>query len=475
MTATLDSVSTIPAMLDLAASRYSDRAFIVDGGITLSFSDTAKLAEQVAAGLVSSGFEYGDRAAIWAPNCADWIVAALGILSAGGVLVTVNTRYKGAEAANIVNDSGAKVAFVIDRFLDTDYGEELSRHSTPTLEQVVSISLDSSDQAGNGLSALASSGAAWLEDGANRERFEQQRARICGESRSDILFTSGTTGRPKGVVTRHRQNLKAFATFSEILGLDEDDRYLIINPFFHSFGYKAGWLASLMRGATVYPLAVFDVPEVLARIEKHRITVMPGPPTLFQSILSHPGLEACDISSLKKATTGAAVIPTQLIVDMRETLEIDTVITAYGLSETCGLVTMCRQGDAADTIAQTSGRAIPDIEVAIVGADGNPLPAGESEKSWFAASTSWNPISITQKQPPTPSMTRVGCTQAISVASTQTVISESPIDSKTCSSRAASTAIPQKLKIRCLPTSTSRRSLWSGCPMSGWVRSEQPS
>ena len=152
MTANLDSVSTIPAMLDLAASRYGDRAFIVDGGITLSFSDTAKLAEQVAAGLVSSGFDYGDRAAIWAPNCADWIVAALGILSAGGVLVTVNTRYKGAEAANIVNDSGAKVAFVIDHFLDTDYAEELSRHSTPTLEQVVSISLDSPDRAGNGLS-----------------------------------------------------------------------------------------------------------------------------------------------------------------------------------------------------------------------------------------------------------------------------------------------------------------------------------
>ena len=378
MTANLDSVSTIPAMLDFAASRYGDRPFIVDGDITLRFSDTAKLAEQVAAGLVSSGFNYGDRAAIWAPNCADWIVTALGILSAGGVLVTVNTRYKGAEAANIVNDSGAKVAFVIDRFLDTDYAAELSRHSIPTLAQVVSISLDSLKRVGNGLAALANNGATWLENAGNRERLEQQRARICGESRSDILFTSGTTGRPKGVVTRHRQNLKAFATFSDILGLDEDDRYLIINPFFHSFGYKAGWLASLMRGATVYPLAVFDVPEVLARIEAHQITVMPGPPTLFQSILSHPELEACDISSLKKATTGAAVIPTQLIVDMRETLAINTVITAYGLSETCGLVTMCRQGDAADTIAQTSGRAIPGVEVAIIGADGNPLPAGES-------------------------------------------------------------------------------------------------
>jgi acyl-CoA synthetase (AMP-forming)/AMP-acid ligase II len=105
---------------------------------------------------------------------------------------------------------------------------------------------------------------------------------------------------------------------------------------------------------------------------------MPGPPTLFQSILMHPKLDAFDISSLKKATTGAATIPTQLIVAMRETLGIDTVITAYGLSETCGLVTMCRPGDAPDIIAKTSGRAIPEVEVSIMRQDGTLAPPDET-------------------------------------------------------------------------------------------------
>ena len=125
-------------------------------------------------------------------------------------------------------------------------------------------------------------------------------------------------------------------------------------------------------------MAVFDVPAVLKAISTHQISVMPGPPTLFQSILMHPNLDAFDISSLKKATTCAATIPTQLIVAMRETLGIDTVITAYGLSETCGLVTMCRPGDAPDIIAKTSGRAIPEVEVSIMRQDGTLAPPDET-------------------------------------------------------------------------------------------------
>ncbi|MEK9656405.1 MAG: AMP-binding protein, partial [Halieaceae bacterium] len=193
---------------------------------------------------------------------------------------------------------------------------------------------------------------------------------------SDILFTSGTTGTPKGVMTSHRQNLRAFTTFASLLGLEASDRYLIINPFFHSFGYKAGWLACLLVGAEAHPMPVLDIDALISTIEARQITCMPGPPTLFHSILTHPNLEPARIASLNKATTGAAVIPQQLIEDMRGVLGIDTVITAYGLSETCGLVTMCRRGDDAGTIARTSGRAIPDVEVSIVNPTGEHLAPG---------------------------------------------------------------------------------------------------
>jgi acyl-CoA synthetase (AMP-forming)/AMP-acid ligase II len=374
------SVSTYKstaALVEHAAQVYGDRVFIVDGARALSFTDVATRVRALASALAARDFQWGSRAAIWAPNCAEWIIAALAIQYVGGTLVTVNTRYKATEASQIIRDSGSSVAFVVDQFLGNDYADDLAAQNIDDLHHIVTIRAPGSASPDDIQNWISEGTVAAPEICARRDALRRQ---VDENTVSDILFTSGTTGRAKGVVTTHGQNLKAFSTFASILGIDSDDRYLIINPFFHSFGYKAGWLAALLRGATVYPMATFDVSQVLNAIKTHEITVMPGPPTLFQSILVHADLAHSDLSSLKKATTGAAIIPTQLIIDMRETLGIDTVITAYGLSETCGLVTMCRQGDPAEVIAQTSGRAIPDVEVGIMRPDGTlaaPHEAGE--------------------------------------------------------------------------------------------------
>ena len=195
---------------------------------------------------------------------------------------------------------------------------------------------------------------------------------------SDLLFTSGTTGRPKGAMATHAQSLRTFGTWASIVGLRQDDRYLVVNPFFHTFGYKAGLLASLMAGATVVPEPVFDVDRVLERIEAERISVLPGPPTLYQSLLAHPDRSAHDLSSLRLGVTGAAVVPVELVVAMGTELGFDTVLTAYGLTESCGTVTMCRRHDPPEIVATTSGRAIPDLEVKVVDAGGRELPRGEA-------------------------------------------------------------------------------------------------
>jgi acyl-CoA synthetase (AMP-forming)/AMP-acid ligase II len=181
-----------------------------------------------------------------------------------------------------------------------------------------------------------------------------------------VIFTSGTTGRPKGVVTTHGQTLRAFDDWSRIVGLREGDRYLVVNPFFHTFGYKAGFLACLMRGATIVPHAVFDVPSVLARVAEERISMLPGPPTLYASILDHPDRSSLDLSSLRLAVTGAAPVPVPLIERMRAELTFERVLTAYGLTEATGVVTICREDDDPETISRTSGRAIPDVEVLVV-------------------------------------------------------------------------------------------------------------
>jgi acyl-CoA synthetase (AMP-forming)/AMP-acid ligase II len=179
-------------------------------------------------------------------------------------------------------------------------------------------------------------------------------------------------------MTTHGQTLRTFATWSEVVGLDQGDRYLIVNPFFHTFGYKAGVLACLMTGATMVPEPVFDVDRLLHRIEEERISVLPGPPTIFQSILDHPDRKGFDLSTLRLVVTGAALVPVELVERLWSDLEIETVLTAYGLTEACGTVTMCRRGDPAEIIAGTSGRAIPDVEVRIVDQLGSQVPTGDA-------------------------------------------------------------------------------------------------
>jgi acyl-CoA synthetase (AMP-forming)/AMP-acid ligase II len=160
-------------------------------------------------------------------------------------------------------------------------------------------------------------------------------------------------------------------------GLVEGDRYLIVNPFFHMFGYKAGCLASLMRGATIIPKAVFDVDDLLRTVNAESVTVFPGPPTVYQSILDHPDRDAYDLSSLRVAVTGAADIPVELIRRMHEELPFRLIVTGYGLTE-AGTVTGTAPDDDFATIATTVGRARPGLEVRIAGDDGTVLPTGEA-------------------------------------------------------------------------------------------------
>ncbi len=165
---------------------------------------------------------------------------------------------------------------------------------------------------------------------------------------ADILFTSGTTGRSKGAMSAHRQTIGVARAWAELGGVTADDRYLVVNPFFHSFGYKIGIVVGLLTGATLYPVPTFDVDETMALIESERITLLPGAPTIYQSLLNAPGRADRDLSSLRLAVTGAAVVPVVLIERMREDLGIDQVVTAFGMTEAV-VVTMCRDGDPAET------------------------------------------------------------------------------------------------------------------------------
>jgi acyl-CoA synthetase (AMP-forming)/AMP-acid ligase II len=291
------------------------------------------------------------------------------------VLVPLNTRFKGMEAGYILRKSGAVVLCTVADFLGTDYVGSLAGEDLPDLRQLVM--LRGSADGAIGLADLRVRGET-VPEAEVRARAEA----VSPDDLSDMLATSGTTGHPKCVMAAHGQSIRTFEIWGDGVGLREGDRYLIVMPFFHSFGYKAGWLACLMRGATALPHPVFEVNEVLERVSKERVSVLPGSPTIYQSFLVHPDLSKYDLSSLRLAVTGAAPTPVELIERMRDELGFETILTAYGLTETCGMVSLCVDGDDAETIATTCGRAIPGIEVRCVDASGAEVARGEPGEVW---------------------------------------------------------------------------------------------
>ena len=375
---------TVPALVDDAADRFGDHEALVDGDLRISFLELRDRVSAMADAVGAWGLAPGDRAAVWGPNIWEWVVAALGVHAAGGVVVPVNTRFKGDETAHVLGASRARILFCVTDFLGADHlgllravqgGMPESVEATVVMRGPVPPGSESFAD----FMARAAAGAVGGQAPASRA--------VTGETshrrpvwRSDpchIMFTSGTTGRPKGVVLNHGAVCRAYRSWAEVIGLRHGDRYLIVNPFFHSFGLNAGILACLMTGATIIPHPVFDVPSVMARIPAERVSVLPGPPAIYQTILNHPDLDTFDMSTLRLAVTGAAPVPVPMIEAMRDRLGFEVVVTGYGLTEASGIATMCRHDDPPETISATSGRAIDDVEVRVVGPDGAELPRGE--------------------------------------------------------------------------------------------------
>jgi acyl-CoA synthetase (AMP-forming)/AMP-acid ligase II len=358
-----------------AAVAHRDRLAITDGGIALTYAELDARRIEAARAFLAAGLSKGDRIAIWAPNMVQWIIAAIGGQSVGGVLIPLNTRLKGPEAAYILRASGARLLFTVDDFLGIRYPELLRGEALPDLEQTVMLSGASPGTLG--WEDFLASG-----DAIGADAVAARAAALVPEDTLDILFTSGTTGRPKGVVTSHGQNIRTFETWSATVGLCADDNYLIINPFFHSFGYKAGWLASIIRGAHMVPVKSFDLDQVLELVDREKISMIPGPPTIYQSLLAHPRRRDYDLSSLRLAVTGAAPVPVELVRQMREELNFEVVVTAYGLTESCGVVSICRADDSPERISHTSGRAMDGVEVKCVDAVGDEVPRGSEGEIW---------------------------------------------------------------------------------------------
>lgn len=346
---------TVPRVLDRIADRFADNTALISEGRSLTYAELHDEVRRAAAAMIDLGIQPGDRVAIWSPNTWHWVVACLGSHYAGGVVVPLNTRYTAGEATDILSRTGAPLLFASGEFLGADKAASVDRDALGDLRRIVRIPIEKDDGTWDDFMAA----------GTDLNAVDARAAAVQPDDVSDILFTSGTTGRSKGVLCAHRQSLDASAAWAACGRLTSDDRYLCINPFFHNFGYKAGILACLQTGATLIPCLRFDPEQTMSAIESHRVTVLPGPPTIYQTLLDHPKRADYDLSSLRFAVTGAATIPVVLIERMQSELDIDIVLTAYGLTEASGFGTMCRADDDAITVATTSGRPIADFELQI--------------------------------------------------------------------------------------------------------------
>jgi len=363
---------SIPRMALINAERFSDDLAVIDGDVQLCFRDIGDGLIGVARSLLARGVEPGDRIALWAPNSATWITTALGILATGARLVPLNTRFKGTEAAYILAKSQARTLFCANGFLGLDYVGML-RGADPTVAALRDTVLLDGD-AGEGTSSWGEFLAAGkgVDEAAVRARVEA----IGADDGSDVLFTSGTTGHPKGVMLRHGTSLRCYEILNRTYGLGRGDRILIITPFFHCFGYKAGWMLALMAGATSVPVAAFDAGDALRMIEELRITHTGGAPTMYWSLLDHPTRPQRDLSSLRLAIASAAYVPAELVQRMRHELGVHP-ITGYGLTEAHAIVSVSQPDDPPELVAEWSGHLIEDTEARVVDDTGLDVPLGQ--------------------------------------------------------------------------------------------------
>jgi acyl-CoA synthetase (AMP-forming)/AMP-acid ligase II len=382
---TAPAPQTIPRLLADAAAKHGDHPAVVENGTVTGYRELADGVFRTARAFTAIGIRPGDRVAVWAPNRIEFLYAMLGAQSAGASVVPMNTRYRGHEAAVVLRRSRASALVLTGGFLGNDYGtmlraaaaEEAAPGETgpvpglPELATVIDIAATHS----------SADNLAWPDFLARAEDVSPERGAEIADAVSpddvcDILFTSGTTGVPKGVMSAHRQTIGVGRTWARGADLSPADDYAIVNPFFHGFGYKAGVVAALTAGATIHPLPTFDVDQLLELIASARISVLPGPPTIFTSLLDHPRLKEYDLGSLRFSIAGSAMVPESLFQRMRDELGFETVAQAYGLTE-CLVASQSRPGEDPAHVAETTGPAVPGIEIRVVDTDGNDVPAGQ--------------------------------------------------------------------------------------------------
>ncbi|MGD9676567.1 MAG: AMP-binding protein, partial [Candidatus Bipolaricaulia bacterium] len=370
---------TLSQVLRDTTTKFPRRPAILDpSGVTLTYAELSDKVDRLARGLLDLGVGKGEKVGLWMPNIPEWIVAYFAIARIGAVVVPMNTRYKTHEVEYILRNSEATTLFAVDAFVGIDYISMIGeiRSKLPNLKHVVIVGKPGTDM--HRIDDVLARGDRRLADGKLTER----EATCDPEDNVFILYTSGTTGNPKGAMLSHHNIGHNGEQVTEVLHANEKDVFLLAVPFFHCFGCVMGIAGAITWGASMVPMQVFKANEALELVERFGVSVLYGVPTMFVLELEEnrrgkPSGGKYDISTLRTGIMAGAPCPVEVMRGTMNEMHCNVSI-AYGLTEASPVITMTRFDDPVERRVETVGRALDGIEVKIADDNQRPVPTGET-------------------------------------------------------------------------------------------------
>jgi len=351
----------LAVILRESAKRDPDRVAVILDSFEFTYRQLDVLSNQVASSLKAAGLKKGDRVGLMLPNVPQFPIAYFAILKAGGVVVPMNVLLKAPEVSFYMGDSGARYLIVWDDFAGEALKGIASFRGVTTFVALKPGGAETPAGTRNFIELMGG------DPGFDAEATE-------GDDTAVILYTSGTTGKPKGAELTHLNLFMNAHMNSHVFGSGPDDVTLAVLPMFHSFGQSAVMNVALHVGGTLTLVPRFDTEKVLEVIQRDRVTVFPGVPTMFFALLHHPNADKFDTSSLRIAVSGGAAIPGE-VIQAFERRYGTTILEGYGLSETSPTATF--NVSAEERRVLSIGKPIFGVEVKIFDEQDKELPSGK--------------------------------------------------------------------------------------------------
>ena len=380
---------TIGNALQVTAETYPEQEALVvcHQDVRWTYQELNRRVDDFAAGLIALGFEPGDRVGVWAPNCAEWVLAQFATARAGLIQVNINPAYRTHELEYVLNKVSCKGLITANRFKSSDYivmlqelapelnsaePGRLSAPRLPHLKAVIRLGEEETPGCYNFDDIPARAGA------VEKQQLGKLAAVLQPDDAINIQFTSGTTGSPKGATLTHFNILNNGYFVGEAMNITEQDRVCIPVPFYHCFGMVLGNLNCITHGAAmVIPNDGFDPTLTLATVSAETCTALYGVPTMFIAELELPDFSDYDLTSLRTGIMAGSSCPIEVMKQVVTEMNMTEVTIAYGMTETSPVSFQSSTDDPVERRVSTVGRIHPHVQVKIIDQQGRTVSIGE--------------------------------------------------------------------------------------------------